>query len=85
MIAKHSPVGKFVAVKGIVFATYYQSLAVALLPGLAREQGERWNDLILCVEMVLSSWHATQCNVMPCNAMQCNVMECNAAMSWNAV
>ena len=52
VIARHSPVAKFVAVKGIVFATYYQSLAVAFFPGLPREDGTRWNDFILCVEMI---------------------------------
>ena len=40
--------------KIIVFATYYQSLLVVAIPGMDELGGtERWNDLILCVEMAL--------------------------------
>jgi hypothetical protein len=48
-------VGKFAAVKIIVFATYYQSLLVAI-PGTGMDElggSERWNDFILCIEMAL--------------------------------
>ena len=47
-------VGKFAAVKIIVFATYYQSLLVAAVPGMdVLGSSESWNDFILCVEMAL--------------------------------
>ena len=42
-------VGKFAAVKIIVFATYYQSLLVAI-PGTGMDElggSERWNDFIV--------------------------------------
>lgn len=43
-----------VAVKIIVFATYYQSLLVVAIPGMDDLGGsESWNDLLLCVEMAL--------------------------------
>ena len=41
--------------KIIVFATYYQSLLVAI-PGTGMDElggSERWNDFILCIEMAL--------------------------------
>ena len=52
-----SPVFKFFAVKIVVFATYYQQIMVqwflsSLLP---LEELNRWNDFILCIEMVLFS------------------------------
>jgi hypothetical protein len=46
-----SPVFKFFAVKIVVFATYYQSLAVAAVPGIPHETSQRWNNFILCCEM----------------------------------
>jgi hypothetical protein len=51
----HSPpsscsTGKFSAVKIVVFATYYQSLLVAVIPGMDElGSSERWNDFILCI------------------------------------
>jgi len=36
----------------IIFATYYQSLAVQAAP-ISNEDALRWNDLILCIEMVV--------------------------------
>jgi hypothetical protein len=49
-----SPVGKFSAVKVIVFATYYQSLVVVAIPGMDElGSSERWNDFIICIEMAL--------------------------------
>ena len=49
-----SPVGKFSAVKVIVFATYYQSLLVVMVPGMDDLGGsEKWNDWIICFEMAL--------------------------------
>ena len=46
-----SPVFKFFAVKLVVFATYYQSLAVAAVPGVPHETSQRWNNFVLCCEM----------------------------------
>ena len=49
-----SPVGKFSAVKVIVFATYYQSLLVVMVPGMDELGGsEKWNNWIICFEMAL--------------------------------
>jgi len=49
-----SPVGKFSAVKIIVFATYYQSLLVVMIPGMDDLGGsEKWNDWIICFEMAM--------------------------------
>lgn len=48
-----SPVFKFFAVKIVIFATYYQSLAVAAVPGVPHELSQRWNNFILCCEMSL--------------------------------
>mmetsp|Transcript_10421 Transcript_10421/g.15852 ORF Transcript_10421/g.15852 Transcript_10421/m.15852 type:complete len:774 (-) Transcript_10421:41-2362(-) len=54
LIRKFRPVMKFATVKAIVFATYYQSLAVKA-SSMSPEDSYMWNDLILCVEMVLFS------------------------------
>ncbi|KNC55239.1 transmembrane protein 184a [Thecamonas trahens ATCC 50062] len=51
-LAPHHPIRKFVAVKSVVFLTYWQSLAVALLP-VPKEDAEAWDNFILCVEMLL--------------------------------
>ena len=48
-----SPVFKFFAVKIVVFATYYQQLLVHMVPGFTTAQLNRWNDFILCIEMVV--------------------------------
>ena len=48
-----NPVFKFCAVKIVVFATYYQQLLVQTLPGIPLEKLNRWNDFILCIEMVV--------------------------------
>lgn len=48
-----SPVFKFFAVKIVIFATYYQSLAVAAAPGVPHELSQRFNNFILCCEMSL--------------------------------
>ena len=50
-----SPVFKFFAVKIVVFATYYQQLLVQTVPGLPLDKLNRWNDFILCIEMVFFS------------------------------
>ena len=39
----------------VVFATYYQSLGVQFIPGVAPESLDLWNDYILCMEMVAFS------------------------------
>jgi len=50
-IRAYSPVRKFFAVKIVIFATYWQGLAVSFAPGLEPETAELWNDFILCLEM----------------------------------
>jgi hypothetical protein len=52
LLTQFKPVAKFAAVKVIVFATYYQSLIVLALP-MKRELALMWNDLLLCLEMVI--------------------------------
>jgi hypothetical protein len=51
-ISHNKPVQKFVAVKLIVFMTYYQALAVATIPGVEPETAAKWNNFILCIEML---------------------------------
>lgn len=51
LIKKFRPILKFASVKAIVFATYYQSLAVQA-SSMSPENTVRWNDFILCIEMV---------------------------------
>ncbi|ETO18881.1 hypothetical protein RFI_18364, partial [Reticulomyxa filosa] len=50
-IRAFSPVRKFFAVKIVIFATYWQGLAVTIAPGMTVEHAMKWNDFILCVEM----------------------------------
>eukprot|EP00745_Piridium_sociabile_P008071 TRINITY_DN153868_c0_g1_i1.p1 TRINITY_DN153868_c0_g1~~TRINITY_DN153868_c0_g1_i1.p1 ORF type:complete len:310 (-),score=25.04 TRINITY_DN153868_c0_g1_i1:126-1055(-) len=51
---------KFFSVKIIIFATYWQSLIVFLLPNLNHNKRDKWNNFILCLEMpffaLLQSW-----------------------------
>jgi hypothetical protein len=49
--ANYYPVSKFAAVKGIVFATYYQSMLIRCM-GMSTKLAESWGDFILCVEMI---------------------------------
>jgi hypothetical protein len=51
LLTQFKPVMKFVAVKSIVFATYYQSVLVRCVP-MTTEEVYLWNDLLLCLEMV---------------------------------
>eukprot|EP01032_Pedospumella_encystans_P024120 gene24120-27290_t len=53
-IKNFRPIAKFASVKSIIFATYYQSLILKLM--LADiDHAILWNDLLLCVEMVIFS------------------------------
>lgn len=52
IIKKFKPLIKFSTVKIIIFATYYQSVLVKGLP-VSAEDGMRWNDLLICIEMVI--------------------------------
>ena len=55
LVAQYHPVRKFLAVKLIVFATYWQSLVVAAIPGVDDVTLSQWNDFVLCIEMVIFS------------------------------
>merc|ERR1712176_825503 len=46
-----SPVRKFLAVKAIVFMTYWQALFIPIIFGT--EYADKTNDFILCLEMVI--------------------------------
>ena len=51
---KRNPLYKFLAVKTVVFATYYQSIIIAIDAfGLTSEQSHAWNSFLLCCEMVV--------------------------------
>ena len=56
LLAPHSPVLKFLAVKAIVFATFWQGVAISIAlaaGGLASpDDGKALQDLLLCVEML---------------------------------
>lgn len=53
-LVKRNPLYKFLAVKTVVFATYYQSLIIAIDAfGLTEEQSHSWNSFLLCCEMVI--------------------------------
>jgi len=52
VITGFSPVRKFLAVKAVVFATYYQSLLFRCIPGYSEDEIAVLNDFILCLEMV---------------------------------
>jgi hypothetical protein len=54
LIKKFRPILKFASIKAIVFATYYQSLAVQA-SSMSPENVVKWNDFILCIEMVFFS------------------------------
>ncbi|GAB5354769.1 hypothetical protein AAMO2058_000147800 [Amorphochlora amoebiformis] len=49
-VSTMSPAQKFLAVKTIVFFTYWQGLLVRLAP-ISTQEANRWNDFILCLEM----------------------------------
>lgn len=49
--ANYYPVSKFAAVKGIVFATYYQSMFIRCF-GMSTSLAESYGDFILCIEMI---------------------------------
>jgi len=53
LLVPYKPVGKFFAVKLIVFMTFWQSLAITNAPGMTEKLAERWNDFVLCVEVLL--------------------------------
>mmetsp|Transcript_10340 Transcript_10340/g.30962 ORF Transcript_10340/g.30962 Transcript_10340/m.30962 type:complete len:421 (-) Transcript_10340:1226-2488(-) len=55
LLERHKPILKFVAIKGMVFATYWQGVAVKLSPGISQTDAILWNNFILCVEMVFFS------------------------------
>ena len=46
------PVLKFASVKLVVFATYYQTVLIDVVPGTDPAVMERFNDWLLCLEMV---------------------------------
>jgi len=50
---QYNCVRKFFAVKTIIFVTYYQSLFISCLPGMDMAQALRWDDFLLCMEMLL--------------------------------
>eukprot|EP00466_Bigelowiella_natans_P012274 jgi/Bigna1/128839/aug1.7_g3547 len=70
IVSTMSPAKKFFAIKTIVFFTYWQELLVSLGP-FSKEEANRWNDFILCLEMPLFAvlqyrafpWHEFQSGI----------------------
>lgn len=54
-LASRRPLTKFVGVKLIIFATYYQGLLVKLMPGFSTHYLEALNSFIFCFEMIFFS------------------------------
>jgi len=53
-LVQYDPVKKFLAVKVVIFMTYYQALAFYVLP-LGQEEAEGWSNALLCLEMFVFS------------------------------
>ena len=51
-LVSRQPIVKFLAVKLVIFATYYQGLAVKLIPGYSTKFLESLNNFIFCIEMI---------------------------------
>lgn len=51
-LASRKPLTKFIGVKLIIFATYYQGLLVQLVPGFNKHYLEALNSFIFCFEMI---------------------------------
>jgi len=51
-VRQYNCVRKFFAVKTVVFATYWQALIILGLSGMDMDDGLKWNDFILCIEML---------------------------------
>jgi hypothetical protein len=49
------PVLKFLTVKLVVFATYYQTVLVGIVPGIPENSLSAFNNFLLCCEMVVFS------------------------------
>jgi len=47
----YNPVWKFLAVKTVVFLTFWQSLFVSIFPLGNKAEADAWNNFILCLEM----------------------------------
>eukprot|EP00922_Rhytidocystis_sp_ex-Travisia-forbesii_P018305 GHVS01027211.1.p1 GENE.GHVS01027211.1~~GHVS01027211.1.p1 ORF type:complete len:776 (-),score=71.73 GHVS01027211.1:258-2585(-) len=47
------PVRKFVAIKLVIIATWYQGFLLGLLPGFDIIHATKWNNFLLCIEMPL--------------------------------
>jgi len=54
-LMSRKPLLKFMAIKTIIFATYYQGLLVQLVPGFDRHYLEALNNFIFCWEMIVFS------------------------------
>jgi len=52
IIKDFRPISKFLTVKSIIFATYYQSMVILIIMPIKYEDAVLWNDLLLCIEMV---------------------------------
>jgi len=52
LLKPRRPLFKFLAIKSLIFATFWQSLVIAAIPNATPAQSIRWNDLFLSIEMV---------------------------------
>ena len=55
ILKSYNPLLKFMTVKSIVFATYWQSLVIAIIFHTDALEQELYNSFVLCVEMVMFS------------------------------
>jgi hypothetical protein len=64
LLADFRPVRKFIAVKAVVFLTFWQTLTIQNWPThVTLEDGIWWNDFILCLEMVVFA--VLHCSAFP--------------------
>jgi len=54
-LKSRKPLLKFMSIKSIIFATYYQGLLVDLIPGFETDYLESLNNFIFCFEMIFFS------------------------------
>lgn len=54
-LKSRKPLAKFLSIKMIIFATYYQGLFVQLVPGFDKHYLEALNNFIFCWEMIFFS------------------------------
>lgn len=52
-LAEYHPVRKFVAVKIVIFLTFWQTVCIGEIPGITQDEAMEWKEFVLCIEMPL--------------------------------